>query len=496
MTPRKTIRDVPASVRQRLLNLAREQRVRFEGMLQRYAIERFLYRLSASDEVDRFTLKGAALLRMWTGQELRPTRDIDFLARGARDEAAIRAALRAVCGIPCREDGVVFDPATISITSIRIEQPDGGLRVRIRGGLGRVRLAVPVDIGFGDVITLGRREEDYPTLLDLPAPRLWTYPRETMIAEKFHAMASLGDRNSRVKDLWDVACLARRFAFDGESLRHRHRRDVPPLRDVAHRRAADGAAGRLLRRPRGPRARATLARDAAADRHRHRRAGPPRGSRRGAAPLPGAGLRQPDRGEPVHAGVARRWAVAAGEFRFGQEAQAVSEAAGRVNELDPRQHRRYPAYKPSGIEWLDGIPANWETKRLRFIVETGSTKREVADLDPETEVSFVPMEAVRGIWWHRFRFGETARRSCRGLHVLPQRGCHCRQDHPVFRERQGRAGHRLVQRCRLWNDRATCPSSLIPRGSSLSSLPDLQRPLSSDRYGFDVRGRWPEAYLG
>ena len=219
MTPRKTIRDVPASVRQRLLNLAREQRVRFEGMLQRYSVERFLYRLSASDEVDRFTLKGAALLRMWTGQELRPTRDIDFLARGARDEAAIRTALRDVCGVPCREDGVVFDPATISITSIRLDQPNGGLRVRIRGGLGRVRLAVPVDIGFGDVITLGRREEDYPTLLDLPAPRLWTYPRETMIAEKFHAMASLGDRNSRVKDLWDVACLARRFAFDGDTLR-------------------------------------------------------------------------------------------------------------------------------------------------------------------------------------------------------------------------------------------------------------------------------------
>ena len=219
MTSRKAVRDVPASVRQRLLNLARERRLRFEGVLQRFAVERFLYRLSASDEMDRFTLKGAALLRMWAGQELRPTRDIDFLARGARDEAAIRNALRDVCGVPCREDGVVFDPETIAITSIRIDQPNGGLRVRIRGGLARVRLAVPIDIGFGDVLTLGRREEDYPTLLDLPAPRLWTYPRETMIAEKFHAMVSLGDANSRMKDLWDVACLARRFAFDGGTLR-------------------------------------------------------------------------------------------------------------------------------------------------------------------------------------------------------------------------------------------------------------------------------------
>ena len=219
MTARKAVRDVPASIRQRLLNLARGQGADFEPVLQRYAVERFLYRLSASDEVDRFTLKGAALLRMWVGQELRPTRDIDFLARGARDEAAIRTALRDVCGVPCREDGVVFDPETIAITSIRIDQPNGGLRVRIRGGLGRVRLAVPIDIGFGDVLTLGRREEDYPTLLDLPAPRLWTYPRETMIAEKFHAMVSLGEANSRMKDLWDVACLARRFAFDGDTLR-------------------------------------------------------------------------------------------------------------------------------------------------------------------------------------------------------------------------------------------------------------------------------------
>ena len=190
MTPRKAIRDVPASVRQRLRNFARRQGADFESVLQRFAVERFLYRLSASDEVNRFTLKGAALLRMWAGQELRPTRDIDFLARGARDEAAIRTALRDVCGVPCQEDGVVFDPATIAITSIRIEQPNGGLRVRIRGGLGQVRLSVPIDIGFGDVLTLGRREEDYPTLLDLPAPRLWTYPRETMVAEKFHAMAT------------------------------------------------------------------------------------------------------------------------------------------------------------------------------------------------------------------------------------------------------------------------------------------------------------------
>lgn len=153
----------------------------------------------------------------------------------------------------------------------------------------------------------GRRTTPHSSTFSLPPLHA---PRETMLPEKFHAMASLGDRNSRLKDVWDAACLARRFAFVGDTLRHR--RDVPPLRDVAHQRSAEGAARRLLRRPRGPRPLATLARNAPADRDRLRRARPPRRSRRRASPLPGAGLRQPDRREPVDAGVGRRRALAAG----------------------------------------------------------------------------------------------------------------------------------------------------------------------------------------
>ena len=219
MTPDHEIRNHAASVRQRLLNLAREDRVDYNRVLQRYAAERFLYRLSASGEVDRFILKGAALFRVWAGQELRPTRDVDFLAVGLDDHTAIHTALEAICDIPCPQDGVVFDPATMRIDDIRDEQQYGGRRVRIQGNLGQARLHLQVDIGFGDVITPERQEHDYPTLLDLPVPRLWTYPRETLVAEKFEAMVRRGMTNSRVKDLWDIACLARRFAFDGETLR-------------------------------------------------------------------------------------------------------------------------------------------------------------------------------------------------------------------------------------------------------------------------------------
>ena len=219
MTPRRELRDVSASVSARLRNLARLREVDFNLLLDHYAAERFLYRLSASGEVDRFTLKGAALFRVWTEAELRPTRDVDFLAAGAADHVALRAAMETVCAIPCPEDGVVFDAATIRIRDVRRNQPVGGLRARLQGSLGVVRLALQIDIGFGDVITPAREQRDYPTLLDLPAPRLWIYPRETLVAEKFDAMVRLGADNSRVKDLWDIACLARRFAFDGETLR-------------------------------------------------------------------------------------------------------------------------------------------------------------------------------------------------------------------------------------------------------------------------------------
>ena len=219
MTPRRQPRDAAASVQARLLNVARDRGARFNLLLQRFTVERFLYRLSISDEVDRFTLKGAALFRVWDERDARPTRDVDFLAFGPNDHAAIRAAAENICRADCPEDGVNFDPATIQIADIRQGQPYGGLRVRIKGSLGRTRLHLQVDIGFGDAVTPEREVQDYPTILDLPAPRLWTYPRETVVAEKLHAMVEHGAKNTRVKDLWDVAFLARRFPFEGEVLR-------------------------------------------------------------------------------------------------------------------------------------------------------------------------------------------------------------------------------------------------------------------------------------
>ncbi len=218
MTARE-VSNVPASVRQRLLNLSRERNTEFNRVLERYVAERFLYRLGLSPEVDRFTLKGAALFLIWTGREVRPTRDVDFLGSGPDNPVSLRAAIEAICAVPLPDDGLSFDSASIRIESIRDEQDYGGQRVRLRASLGKATVPLQVDIGFGDVVTPERVEADYPTLLDHPAPRIWTYPRETVVAEKFEAMLSLGAGNSRLKDFWDVAMLAELFAFDGDTLR-------------------------------------------------------------------------------------------------------------------------------------------------------------------------------------------------------------------------------------------------------------------------------------
>ncbi len=212
------IKNVAASVQQRLKNRAREMEADYGLVLQRFAAERFLYRLGVSSEVDRFTLKGAALFLVWTGNEFRATRDVDLLGSGTEDHAAIREAMAAICAVDDPHDALRFDPRTIQVEEIRHEQGYGGVRVKLRAELGKTRILLQVDIGFGDTIHPGREQAEYPTLLGGETPLVWAYPRESVIAEKFEAMVSLGASNSRMKDFWDVAALSQEFPFDGETL--------------------------------------------------------------------------------------------------------------------------------------------------------------------------------------------------------------------------------------------------------------------------------------
>jgi len=210
-------RDIGASVRARLLNLAREKGQAFDLLLTRYAAERLLYRLSITPHRDRFVLKGAMLMTTWFDDPHRPTRDVDFLGYGDPAPESMLAVFREICAIAVN-DGVVFDVDAMRIELIREELEYGGLSLRTTAGLAGARIRLVIDIGFGDAIEPGVEEINLPALLDFPEPRLRAYARETVVAEKFQAMVMLGLANSRMKDYYDIWKLSRSYDFDAVRL--------------------------------------------------------------------------------------------------------------------------------------------------------------------------------------------------------------------------------------------------------------------------------------
>lgn len=211
-------RNVAASVRQRLMNVARERGEEFQFVLTRYGLERLLYRLAQSAHAGLFVLKGAALFQLWTGQPHRSTRDLDLLGQGTPSADRLRDLFQEVCSTSTEDDGLVFLADGIEAEQIKEQDEYQGIRLRIDARLGNARIPLQVDVGFGDAITPGPQSVTYPTLLEYPAPQLQAYPRETVVAEKFQAMVQLGIANSRMKDFYDVWTLARQFDFDGPQL--------------------------------------------------------------------------------------------------------------------------------------------------------------------------------------------------------------------------------------------------------------------------------------
>lgn len=214
----RPLAHLTASVHQRLLNKAQDTRRPFNEVLQYYAMERFLYRLSQSPAGERFVLKGALMLRVWRAATMRSTMDIDLLGRMANDLEAIREIMREACLQEGEPDGMTFDPESVQGERISEDAEYEGIRIHLMGSLGSARVHLQVDIGFGDVVSPEARIIEYPSLLDLPPPRLRGYSRESVIAEKLHAMVRHDLLNSRMKDFYDIWLLSRQFAFDGSSL--------------------------------------------------------------------------------------------------------------------------------------------------------------------------------------------------------------------------------------------------------------------------------------
>ena len=211
-------RNISASVRDRLLNKARAEKLDYNLLLTRYALERMLYRLSISKQRDQFLLKGALLFDLWFDVPHRPTHDADFLGFGSAEIPHIEEIFRDICRIEV-EDGIAFQPDTVKAAEIRKEANYAGVRVTLQGMLDSARCPVQIDIGFGDAVVPGPDEVHYPVILgEMPGPHLHVYPRYTVVAEKLEALTSLGMLNSRMKDYLDLWILAKHSDFDGQIL--------------------------------------------------------------------------------------------------------------------------------------------------------------------------------------------------------------------------------------------------------------------------------------
>jgi predicted nucleotidyltransferase component of viral defense system len=213
-----SLKNIPASVRQRLLNRARNDRRPFNELLQYYAIERFLYRLSQSAHADKFILKGALMLRVWRSPELRPTMDIDLLGRSVTEEYRLVEQIRDILAVDVEDDGLVFNADSINTERITEDADYEGTRILFFGKLDTAKIHMQIDIGFGDVVYPEIGEADLPTLLDFPVPRMLCYSRESLLAEKFEVMVKRGGLNSRMKDFYDIWMLSRQFDFVGTTL--------------------------------------------------------------------------------------------------------------------------------------------------------------------------------------------------------------------------------------------------------------------------------------
>lgn len=211
-------RNLAASVRARLLNKARASGVDFNLLLTRYALERMLFRLSASGLRSQFLLKGALLFDLWFDEPHRPTHDADLLGFGSSEIPHLEQVFREVSQMAC-EDGIVFLADTVKAAEIRKEANYAGVRLTLVGLLDGARCPVQIDVGFGDSVVPGPEEAEYPAILDdMPKAQLRVYPRDTVVAEKLEAMASLGMLNTRLKDYFDLWVLARHSDFDGSVL--------------------------------------------------------------------------------------------------------------------------------------------------------------------------------------------------------------------------------------------------------------------------------------
>jgi len=213
-----SITNISVSVREKLKFKARSDNRPFSELLQYFAMERFLYRLSISKYTDIFILKGALMLQVWKSPHWRPTMDIDMLAKTSNSETNLANIIKEIIEIPVENDGIIFNTESLTTKLIKEDADYHGVRIQFQGNLDTAKIYMQIDVGFDDIIYPGKEIQNFPTLLSFPTPLLNVYSRESVIAEKFEAMVKLGNLNSRMKDFYDIWMLSNQFKFDEDKL--------------------------------------------------------------------------------------------------------------------------------------------------------------------------------------------------------------------------------------------------------------------------------------
>lgn len=214
----KEVKNVVASVLGKLRNSLKSGGVPFQHVLQQYAMERFLYRVSKSQHAQGVLLKGALLLRTIGIPSTRPTMDIDMLRKGKADRASLVALVKDCATLKVEPDGITFLADSVVAEKITKDSEYKGTRILMDARMDNVRLKIQVDFGVGDVIMPGPRMIQYPVLLGGDTIQLLAYPVESAIAEKLQAMVALGGANSRMKDFYDLWIFSKHLDFNADTL--------------------------------------------------------------------------------------------------------------------------------------------------------------------------------------------------------------------------------------------------------------------------------------
>lgn len=213
------VKNISASVKAKLKNIFKNSNLDYEDLLKYFAMERFLYRLGVSKHRENFVLKGALMFTAWNVKNRRITLDIDLLGYFDNKESSIIQVVKDIIDTQVVEDGVKFNPETITSQKLKEGEKYEGVRIKMKAFIGDSRISMMMDFGFGDKIYPGPVKINYPTVLDFPAPEIKGYTIESLMSEKFSAMIEKGEANSRMKDFYDIWLIKKNNLFNKEKFK-------------------------------------------------------------------------------------------------------------------------------------------------------------------------------------------------------------------------------------------------------------------------------------